>query len=373
LLAARVEGPLEFALRSVLAEALERVPAALLAFAGCDRGEPPDVGTVRRALAERGLTPAFVGRSPDGAAPAHRHRAAVVAVLDPDGGSPPTSPAPDGFRVAAIMPVYNEEDVIAQTLRYLVEQGVDVHLVDNWSTDATVDRARAFLERGVTIERFPPGAPSSTYDLRALLDRVETVAEQLSSASWVMLHDADERRLAPWPGVSLRDALWHVERSGYSCVDHVTMNFWPVGGAFDPDGPDIEEQLRHFEFSAHAGHFHQRRAWKQLGHRASLVASAGHDVAFPGRRVYPYRFLMKHYPIRSRAHGERKLEDRARRWNAEERAMGWHRQYDGFTPRDASTMHRFDPSSFYEEFVIERLSAAGVFHEPPPWATSPRW
>jgi hypothetical protein len=366
--------------------ALHRLGAVLGALASAAAGvvvfEPSGgpreaaLGSARRALEEQGLSPAFMGFVPDGGPSGGRD--AVGVVLDRAATDHAAERPPADFRVVAIVPTYNEEDVIAQTLRDLVEQGLEVHLIDNWSTDATVERARPFLGRGLLeAERFPPDGPTRSYDLGALLGRVEVVAERLRSASWVVLHDADERRRSPWPGVGLREALWRVDRAGFSCVDHVTLNFWPTDGGFDPDGPDLEVQLRHFEFSDHPGHFHQRRAWKQRGQRVALARTAGHDVEFPDRRVYPYKFLLKHYPIRSQAHGERKLLDRRRRWNAEERARGWHRQYDGLAPerfvRDPSTLLWFDPGTFHEEFLVERLSAAGVYREPPPWATPPRW
>jgi hypothetical protein len=146
----------------------------------------------------------------------------------------------------------------------------------------------------------------------------------------------------------------------------------------NPRERDIERQLAYFAFSDHPGHFHQRRAWKQLGTRVALAASAGHDCSFAGRRVYPYKFLLKHYPIRSQAHGERKvLCERLPRWNNEERARGWHRQYDDAAGRrflrDPETVTRFDPQWFYHRYLVQRLSGAGVFVQPPPWATPPHW
>jgi hypothetical protein len=174
----------------------------------------------------------------------------------------------------------------------------------------------------------------------------------------------------------LREALWRVERRGYSCVDHVTLNFCPIDNSFDPDGADLEDHFHHFEFSDHAGHFHQRRAWKQTGRPVALAASAGHDVTFQGRKVFPYKFLLKHYPVRSQAHGLRKVRhDRAERWNAQERAQGWHRQYDAPMQfvRDPRTLIRFDPRTFREDYLLQALSGAGIFKRPPPWATPPRW
>src|SRR5690606_16142948 len=130
----------------------------------------------------------------------------------------------------------------------------------------------------------------------AILTRIEQIATDQAWARWVVLHDADERRRSPWPGVGLREALWRVDQAGFSCVDHVTLNFWPVDDSFDSQGADLEQQFQFFEFSNHAGHFHQRRAWKRSDQPVRLAPSAGHDVAFEGRRVFPYKFLLKHYP-----------------------------------------------------------------------------
>jgi hypothetical protein len=249
-------------------------------------------------------------------------------------------------------------------------------VLDNCSTDRTIARAGE-VPGVVGIERYPFYGTSRTYDLVSLLLRVEEIALAHPWANWVVLHDTDERRRSPWPGVSLRDALWHVDRCGYSCIDHVTMNFWPIDDTFDPAVADLEQHFAWFELSDHPGHFHQRRAWKQSGSRVLLAPSAGHDVMFNGRRPYPYRFLLKHYPLRSREHGERKLRERHLRQNAQERSWGWHRQYDRLgvhqVVRDPKTLTHFEPDRFLEEYVVERLSAAGIFVLPPPWATDPTW
>jgi hypothetical protein len=349
---------------------VSRAPVCLLVVEGRDGGTERMGQRVHRALDDAGLHVAFSGSALPGPVPAW------VSVLHRV-GTPPRQ-APDDFRVLAIVPAFNEADVIEHTLRDLADQGVESYLIDNWSTDSTVERARRRLGRGlVGIERFPREGATGTYDLSALLGRVEEIAAAQRWPAWVMLHDADERRRSPWPGIRLRDALWHVDRCGFSCVDHVVLTFWPTDDSFDPEVGDIERQFGYFEFSDHPGHFHQRRAWKQSGARVGLVTTAGHDVTFEGRRVYPYKFLLKHYPIRSRSHGYRKiLRERRGRWNPAERAGGWHRQYDGVGERflrDPATLTRFDPDTFAEEYLVQRLSGVGVFREPPAWATRPRW
>lgn len=329
---------------------------------------------LRRALARRGLHAAFAGWSPATAqGDCGRQLLAVVT----GARIPRLGPAPDEFRVVAFVPVYNESDIITPTLRYLTGQGLQVYVIDNWSTDDTLARVRSFSGPGlIGVERFPASGPVATYEWRQILGRIEDLASELD-ADWFVLHDADERRHAPWAGVDLRTGLHHADRCGFNCVDHVVVDFWPTGERVDP-ARDVEGQLRHFSFSDHAGHYHQRKAWKNPGCRVSLASSAGHDVHFPGRRVYPFKFLLKHYPLRSEEHGRRKvLADRAPRWNRDERALGWHRQYEDVMRldrflRDPSTLHLFDDADFAERYLIERLSAVGVFDARPSWATGPR-
>jgi hypothetical protein len=347
----------------VLYEVLDRAPAAV-AWWQRSEASPNDLEGL---LACGGLGPSFVGWPPDVAGP--------IAVLARTSFVAPRQ-TPAAFQVVAIVPTYNEADLIAHTLGDLTTEGLGVYLLDNWSTDGTWEIAGRFSGL-VGRERFPPEGPSRTYDLRRIMTRVEELAWSID-ADWCVLHDADERRRSPWPGVRLRDALYRVDRAGFTCVDHVTLNFWPTPGQAYDGTRDVEEALPRFAFSDHPGHFHQRRAWKRLDARVSLSPTAGHDVAFSGRRVYPFKFLLKHYPVRSQAHGEQKvLAERLPRWNAAERALGWHAQYDELSlrrfVRPTSELELFDPLGFSTRRLVERLSGVGVFREPPPWATPPFW
>lgn len=103
----------------------------------------------------------------------------------------------------------------------------------------------------------------------------------------------------------------------------------------------------------------------------SLADSGGHEVRFPGRAVYPIKFLLKHYPVRSQAHGLRKvLRERVPRWDPAERAAGWHTHYDHVGPahrfvRAPETLEYFDPQRFEANYLIERLSGIGLAPEEP--------
>lgn len=48
------------------------------------------------------------------------------------------------FRVLAIVPTYNEEDIIARTIEVLIQQGLDLYLIGN--CDRELVRAWVFLD-----------------------------------------------------------------------------------------------------------------------------------------------------------------------------------------------------------------------------------
>ncbi len=307
------------------------------------------------------LEPAFAGFTINN--DRDREKTTSLAIIDRRHGGPVRA-APEEFRVTAVVPAYNEADVVEHALRTLVQQGVQVRLVDNWSTDDTVARAQALgLGDALTIERFPATGPSETYDWEVLLHHTERIARELGDG-WVIHQDVDEVRRSPWPGVSLRDALHHVQQLGYNAVDHTSLTFVPTDDTFR-GGDDMERVLRHFAFAARAGHFVQIKAWNAAAGPVDLASSGGHEARFAGRRVFPYKFLQKHYPIRSQAHGERKVfADRTARWNAGERARGWHTHYDAVATderfvRPAGELLAFD-AGFEREYLLERLSGVGI-------------
>jgi hypothetical protein len=323
-------------------------------------------------LAKANLQPSFSGKTR--ASDRDEERSATLLVADRSLPEPASVPA--GFRVVAIMTAFNEEDIVGPSIAKLVADGVGVYLIDNWSTDGTHAVAERFLGAGlVGLERFPAD-PTGHFELRSLLGRVEAVAASLD-ADWFVHHDADERRCGPWAGVGLRDALWRVDQAGFSAVDHTVLNYRPIDDGYPPGG-DFEAYFRHFEFGRTTDLLLQVKAWKNTG-PVSLAAYGGHEARFPGRRIFPYKFELKHYPIRSQAHGERKIfRDRVARWDPKERADGWHVHYDHLRPRQSflsgadGLIDDRGPET-HARFLGELLAGAGLADQSfPAWATGNR-
>lgn len=227
------------------------------------------------------------------------------------------------MRVVALIASYNERRFIGPCLEHLHAQGIDSYLIDNGSTDETVEIAERFLHRGlIGIEELPRG---DVYDWRGLLRRKEEVAEELTrerEADWLMHLDPDEVRLAPPGEGTLADALATVESAGHNAVNFLECTFVPTREEPDHDHPDFQQTLR--TYYAFCPSFpHQLKAWKAVdAPRPNLMAKGGHRVAFPGLRMHPVSFPMKHYLFLSVPHAMEKYAERS--YDPAEVRRGWH-------------------------------------------------
>ena len=251
--------------------------------------------------------------------------------------------------ITAIIATYNEADVIARCVEDLVSQGISVIILDDGSVDGTMQALDGFVRAGtVCVEPFQAADPSAEhrFSLTHIIARKQQLATQIAQG-WFINHDADEFRESPWLGVSLAEGIRRVDALGYNAIDFQLFNFWPTGESYVP-GDDPRDTFPYCEPGATWDRL-QIRCWKHDGAALDLVSSAGHEAVFPGRRVFPTRFILRHYPFRGHEHAERKLfRERRPQYDPEERSHGWHLQYDALQPdhgfvRDRATLRLFEP------------------------------
>lgn len=230
------------------------------------------------------------------------------------------------MRIVAILAAYNEERFIAACLDNLIRQGLQAYLIDNGSTDSTVAIAEQFLGQGlIDIESFPR---EGIYSWRPLLERKEQVAHTLE-ADWFVHVDADEIRLPPPDFSTLAEAFVEVDSQGYNAVNFLEFTFIPTQEAPDHDHPDFQKTM-HWYYPFLPSFPHRLNGWKKQPARVELGWSAGHKVRFPGLRMYPQSFQMRHYLCLSIPHAIRKFV--GRRYDPAETKLGWSRWRAGLKP-----------------------------------------
>jgi glycosyltransferase involved in cell wall biosynthesis len=271
---------------------------------------------------------------------------------DPDlilGNAQMTAMNSDVFKITAIIAIYNEEDIIAEVVDDLIGQGIHVHVLDDGSTDNSLEKLKRFCDSGLlTIEIFRPPVESSGtfFEWESILRRKEELARELDS-DWFIHADADEFRESPFPGMSFAQGVRLVDRLGYNAIDFAVINFYPVEGE-EIINEGIRQSFLHYEDGAEYDRL-QIKCWKKQPDSVDLVAAGGHQAVFPERKVFPIRFILRHYPLRGREHARKKVfAERLPRFKNNDRIKGWHVQYDKYDEqsifvRRAEELERYEP------------------------------
>jgi glycosyltransferase involved in cell wall biosynthesis len=259
------------------------------------------------------------------------------------------------------MSSFNEVDIIEESIRKLIEQQIDVLLIDNGSTDGTVERASQFLNHGlINIEKciFKEN-DREVYDWTALLRTKEEISKNLSY-EWFLHVDADEIRYSPWSNMNLNEGICYVDKKGYNLINFKLFNFRLVEDINSCE--NYEEKMVYYSDVEQFNRM-QVKAWKK-NEFINLHDHGGHLAQVPNPKIFPIRFIHKHYPIRSIEQGSRKiLTERLQRYSHSDRKKGWHVQYDHLNISkeelrkkiiwDSNYLRKYDKNEIYNEILLE--------------------
>lgn len=274
----------------------------------------------------------------------------------------PLVKAPNTFRVLAIIHFYNEVDVIQKTTEYLISQGVDVYLIDNWSDDGSYEIAKKLVMKysdHIYLERFPTLGKTDYYDWYHQLERTEQISKTLDY-DWFIHYDADEMRISPYKNITLLDTIYYVDQLGYNLIENTVIDFKIV----EKNNLNIFMEDGYFDFGHRQAHFEQIKTWKK-SYEIDLKKSGGHLAIIDNPKIFPLKILNRHYPLRSIQQAEKKVFiDRKPRFVKEKRERGWHGHYDNI--REATNLienknklikwneHTFD------EYYIQLFTGCGI-------------
>lgn len=244
------------------------------------------------------------------------------------------------LRVVAIMVVRNERPYLRNCLRHLIDNGIDFYIVDNESTDTTVDLLREphIAEHLVGYERFAFGG---AFDWEGLLRAREEAAKKVA-ADWVVFVSADEIMHSYRPGEPLAAAIGRVDHDGYDVIDFNEFVFLPVDTDYVVDCSGWQPLRLYYFFEPHRPRLMRAR---RQGLDVSHVVKGGHVLVGGPFNLSPESFALRHYIVRNQAHAFRKYTQRV--FRREEIARGWHanrvdQSSESFTFPTASELDRTD-------------------------------
>lgn len=249
------------------------------------------------------------------------------------------------------MSVYNEEDIINEVIDKLISNGVEIYILDNGCTDSTINRIQHLVGKGIidiinyiTIEN-----GKRVFKLQNILNKFELLAQKINY-DWYMISDADEIKYAPWKNLSLNEGIEKVDNMGFNLINFKLFNFIPAESPAKIG--NVEQDLKYFTPPDTKSAI-QLKCWKKSAH-FDIKSYGGHIVQVNNPRVFPIKFINKHYPIRSKAHGVRKIiSERISRYSPTEINQGWHSHYNDFE-KDFYEKYSKPNNSKYFDYDAER-------------------
>lgn len=266
------------------------------------------------------------------------------------------------LKILAIIHTYNEEDVIQKTIEYLLKQGIDIYVLDNWSTDDTFNKVQEVQKKyqnRLNLKKFPENKPNGNdYDWTSQLHETEKLSKILNY-DWYIHYDADEIRMAPFPNATLADMINFVDKLGYNAIDTTVLDFRMTSVSDDIFGSNA-----YFELGRRPTCFMQTKTWKKCSD-VDLASTGGHIARFNNQKVYPLKIINRHYPLRNIKQAEKKVfEDRLPRFEKEKKEKGWHAQYDKIAKEknfiyEKENLHKYDNKTL-EHLTLELISGIGI-------------
>lgn len=228
------------------------------------------------------------------------------------------------MKIIALIAARNEELFIEKCISHLYAQGVNTILIDNGSTDRTVEIAQKMRQKG--LEDIHHMDFNGKFDLYNILKYKENICRNIS-ADWFMHYDSDELRYAPSRFASLRDGIAEADRQGYNAVNFDEFVFLPTSVDDCFENSDYEATMQYYYYYAPKPYRHVK-AWKNTGQNVDLASLGGHRVRFENIRIFPENFILKHYIFLSYDHACRKYG--LRRHSDEGLKRGWHTERNNF-------------------------------------------
>jgi Glycosyl transferase family 2 len=204
-------------------------------------------------------------------------------------------------RLLGVLLCYNDGDILAEAIEYLRSQNHELVVWDHGSTDETPDvlaRYGTELLEHRTIPR-----TFDFYELYPAMSR-HLLEQYVPRFDWISWPDQDEFLEGPSRSRPYADWLIEACESTWDWIQFNNFNFW-FTDADDPAEARATERIRHYALFPDCAP--RIRSWRAS---ATNIREFNHNA--PMGVASPVRFNLRHYPMRSAAQAQRRLEqDRA--------------------------------------------------------------
>jgi hypothetical protein len=199
-------------------------------------------------------------------------------------------------RLLGVLLCYNDGDLVADAVRYLLDQGHDVIAWDHGSDDQTADVLWAM--RGDLVELRTISREFDFYRLYGAMSR-HLMADYVDRYDWISWPDQDEFLEGPDRSRPYRDWLEEAFASPYDWIEFRNVVFWWTD-ADDPSDPSVLRRVRHYSVFPDCSP--RIRSWRSV---ATNLREFNHNP--PEGERYPAVFNLRHYPMRSRPQMDRRI------------------------------------------------------------------
>jgi len=171
------------------------------------------------------------------------------------------------LKIIGMLSVYNDSDIIKELIEYYISQGLNLVIVDNDSTDNTVEICNEFVGSGVNkIISFP----SKLWDLYNS-QKIQYDLALLQNPDWVIKIDSDEFFESGKNNFSLKEVIVEVNNLGYNLIQFDWFNFFLTDND-NYSGKSVKERLPYYSWASDFLY----RAWKVVPGNGRCFCSIFH-------------------------------------------------------------------------------------------------
>jgi len=206
------------------------------------------------------------------------------------------------MKVIGMMSVFNDEDIIEEVIENHLSEGLELVVLDNGSSDNTFHICEKFVGKGILqLKQFETPTFMGQHDL---LHRMLYHMALIEKPDWLLRSDSDEFFESGISNLNLKKAIAKVDSEGCNLIQFDRFDFFMTDDD-NESAKSIKEKMTYY--SCHGDYLY--RAWKYFP-GISMGYAGGHYPIYPEGftyKIYPKKFVMRHYKFRSKEQAEKKM------------------------------------------------------------------